>query len=245
MNDDLLQRAASSVRERYDGESRQAARTEARVLAAFRGPARRRSRLSLLAIPLVAALLASAAWGTVAKDLRTWLQSTSRERRAASVPQPSKSLAPNPGISAQRTSAPLRDRALPPAPLPLAPLPPAPSARPSQHSPVLPKASPVQPPAAVPSESEIDALYRAAHHAQFAGADPARALLLWDRYLTAAPNGGLSPEARYNRAIALVRLGRKAEAATALEPFARGEYGGYRRAEAASLLEVLRAQDSP
>jgi hypothetical protein len=63
--------------------------------------------------------------------------------------------------------------------------------------------------------------------------------------LSAAPNGALSPEARYNRAITLARLGRKAEAASALAPFARGDYGGYRQTEAQSLLEVLRPAATP
>ena len=88
-------------------------------------------------------------------------------------------------------------------------------------------------------------LYRTAHRAQFSGGDPSQAVLLWDRYLAAAPNGSLSPEARYNRAIALARLGRKAEAATALEPFARGDYGGYRKTEAELLLGVLRPAAPP
>jgi hypothetical protein len=37
----------------------------------------------------------------------------------------------------------------------------------------------------------------------------------------------------------LVRLGRNAEARTALEPFASGAFGGYRKAEASALLERL------
>jgi len=66
-----------------------------------------------------------------------------------------------------------------------------------------------------------------------------RALTAWDAYLAAAPRGQLAPEARYNRALSLVRLGRIAEARAALAPFANGPAGGYRRAEAAALLERL------
>ncbi|MEP7053400.1 MAG: hypothetical protein ABJB12_23755, partial [Pseudomonadota bacterium] len=105
------------------------------------------------------------------------------------------------------------------------------------------KPKPTPPPAE--SEVEINALYRAAHHAQFGGGDPAQTLTLWDRYLAAAPNGSLSPEARYNRAITLARLGRNSEAASALEPFARGDYGAYRRSEANALLSVLRRASPP
>ena len=93
----------------------------------------------------------------------------------------------------------------------------------------------------VAPKTEPEALFRAAQRAQFTARDPARALELWDRYLAAAPNGSLSPEARYNRAIDLARLGRKAEAAQALEPFARGDYGPYRQVEASALVKTLGA----
>ena len=43
-------------------------------------------------------------------------------------------------------------------------------------------------------------------------------------------------EARYNRAIVLLRLGRHAEARAVLEAFARGDYGAFRRADARLLL---------
>ncbi len=82
-------------------------------------------------------------------------------------------------------------------------------------------------------------LYRAAHTAHFVDHDPTRALAAWDAYLAAAPNGQLAPEARYNRALSLVRLGRTGEARAALTPFADGVYGGYRKAEASALLERL------
>jgi tetratricopeptide (TPR) repeat protein len=93
----------------------------------------------------------------------------------------------------------------------------------------------------VAPKTEREALFRAADRAQFTERDPARAFELWDRYLAAAPNGSLSPEARYNRAIALARLGRKPEAVQALEPFARGDYGPYRQVEASALVKALSA----
>jgi len=108
---------------------------------------------------------------------------------------------------------------------------------------VLAPSAPAPPPTAAPSAlaPDPDALYRDAHDAHFLRHDPAAALAAWDRYLAAAgPNARMSVEARYNRAIALVRLGRTDEARAALEPFARGEYGGYRREDAARLLESLR-----
>ena len=82
-------------------------------------------------------------------------------------------------------------------------------------------------------------LYRRAHQAHFTEHDPARALGLWEAYLREAPRGRFAVEARYNRALCLVRLGRHAEARAALEPFAKGAVGSYRQHEAAELLEAL------
>jgi hypothetical protein len=244
MSDDLLERAARIARERYDGRSKPDSRTEERVLAAVARQTRRPRRFALVAIPLVAALLASAAWASVGEGLRAWLQTSSHGPHASSTPRPAKVVAPSrlgpspPPSAPAAASAPLSEPVAPP------PLAVAPSARP-QHLAALPRALSPPRPQPVASEVEIGALYRAAHRAQFSGGDPSLALLLWDRYLAAAPNGSLSPEARYNRAIALARLGRNAEAAAALEPFARGDYGGYRRSEAQSLLEALRPSAPP
>jgi hypothetical protein len=87
------------------------------------------------------------------------------------------------------------------------------------------------------------ALFRAAHDLHFETRDPAAALAAWDAYLATAPAGKLVVEARYNRALALVRLGHKAEAIAALEPFARGEVlpAGYRQQPARELLRALGA----
>lgn len=84
------------------------------------------------------------------------------------------------------------------------------------------------------------ALYREAHRAHFVDRNYADALTLWNGYLARFPAGIFTLEARYNRAIALVRLGRKQEAAQALSPFAQGEVkGAYRRDEARALLDAL------
>ncbi|HTQ07597.1 MAG TPA: hypothetical protein VMI54_27260, partial [Polyangiaceae bacterium] len=82
-------------------------------------------------------------------------------------------------------------------------------------------------------------LYRAAHQAHFVDRDDSRALDAWDAYLKAAPHGALVPEARYNRALCLVRLHRNDEARIALKPFAEGRYGTYRREDAQRLIAAL------
>ena len=98
---------------------------------------------------------------------------------------------------------------------------------------VAPAPAPEQPAA-------TEALYRAAHEAHFRGGDPAKALAAWDAYLAAEASGRFAIEARYNRALVLARLGRYADARTALAPFAAGEIeNGYRRDEANKLVERI------
>jgi TolA-binding protein len=72
------------------------------------------------------------------------------------------------------------------------------------------------------------------HNAQEPGA-----IAAWDAYLRVASTGALVPEAKYNRALALIRGGRFAEARAALAPFAAGQFGGYRKQEAQQLIERL------
>jgi hypothetical protein len=111
-------------------------------------------------------------------------------------------------------------------------VPPQPVVPPHRAAAAPPRASTVEP---------VEVLYRKAHELHFHGGDPAAALAAWDAYLAAEPDGRFSIEARYNRALVLVRLGRYAEARDALAPFARGETAspGYRRAEAEQLVERL------
>jgi len=81
--------------------------------------------------------------------------------------------------------------------------------------------------------------YGRAHLVHFVDDVPARALTAWNYYLDEFPQGTFAPEARYNRAVCLVRLGRLVEAARALRPFAEGAANGYRRTEARMLLDWL------
>lgn len=83
---------------------------------------------------------------------------------------------------------------------------------------------------------DAERLYEAAHRSHFVDRDWNAALGAWDRYLAEAPRGRFVPEAKYNRAIALLRLGRRDEATRELTPFAQGAFGGYRQEEARSLL---------
>jgi hypothetical protein len=147
---------------------------------------------------------------------------------------------PAPAATATVTRAPLGR-----APAPLTTPPPAPvdsepeaesvtGPRPSAQR-ALALAASAEPPASDPTLP----LYREAHRRHFAEGNPAAALGAWDRYLAAAPSGRFAVEARYNRAICLVRLGRRDEALRALEPFASGAYGAYRQSSARSLVQSL------
>ncbi|MFN0247482.1 MAG: tetratricopeptide repeat protein [Kofleriaceae bacterium] len=82
--------------------------------------------------------------------------------------------------------------------------------------------------------------YRRAHELHFRGSDPKAALRAWDDYLAKYPNGALAPEARYDRALVLVKLARWAEARAALAPFANAKVGSYRQNEAAKILAAIR-----
>jgi len=85
-------------------------------------------------------------------------------------------------------------------------------------------------------------LYREAREVFLSGGDNGRALALWDRYLTEFPSGAFVPEARFNRAVCLLRLGQRSQAKMELEVFAKGS--GYRKAEAEELLTGMAKSSS-
>jgi hypothetical protein len=116
---------------------------------------------------------------------------------------------------------------------------PPPEAAPPEVAPVPRPAAPPRPPR--PAPQVVEALYRRAHDLHFHGGDPAVALAAWNAYLAAEPGGRFSIDARYNRALLLIRLRRYAEARAALAPFARGQVRpeGYRQHEAEQLVERL------
>lgn len=148
--------------------------------------------------------------------------------------------------------APPRPAHRPPRPAPPAPPQPAmsidprPTRQPALEPPeAIPPAPPAPRPVALPPPrrpaATVEVLYRRAHELHFHGGDPAATLAAWDAYLAAEPDGRFAVEARYNRALVLVRLGRYAAARAALAPFARGEVApaGYRQSEAEQLVERL------
>lgn len=244
MSDDLKD-AFRAVRERYDGEHPQADATLSRALFRQRALDRKRRVTRWVVLPVAAALCASTAWASVTGHLPKAISSLlETEHQAPSPaptppPPPSLPLSPPPPPSPPPPQDPIADPIADPPVAPTAPAQPAPvvaSAPKAPPSSSVPAIAPSAPPSANDPHA---ALFADAHRIHFVEKDPARAITAWDAYLAAAPNGRFAPEARYNRALALVRLGRHAEAKKELEAFANGSFGEYRRSEARALLDAL------
>lgn len=234
MSDDLLKSATRALRDEAADSDADGRFTRARVMASLhQGTVKRRTRLAFI-LPLVACLAAGTAWGAATGRLPAMLRAVGQL------------VSYNPPPSAQPQGDAARPAPATPAPAPAPPEPAAPVAAPqvvAEPAKVAPTISAAAAPVATASSSaafqDTDGdLYRLAHEAHFTSHDYARALAGWDAYLRAAPGGRLATEARYNRAICLLRLGRDAEARRALEPFASG-FMGYRQNEARQLLQEL------
>jgi hypothetical protein len=233
---DLLEEAVSALREDGESDDAQHRFTRARVMASLhQGTVKRRTRLAFV-LPIAATFIATSAWGVSSGRAIVWLEEI---RTVFGFPSE-----PKPPPEAPKAKAPSRaPRALeakPQRPVEeVAAIPPPPPVAEEIEKPA-PERVPV--PASAAPDAGLDAeleLYRTAHRAHFTERDSEAALAGWDAYLAKAPKGRFVLEARYNRALCLVRLERKAEARKALEPFARGAFGDYRKREASELLEVL------
>lgn len=233
MSDDLLRRASDALRASHEGSYDRAQETRSRLIASVRRGQPRRRGASIAMLPLAAALAATAAWaGATGRMSAVW-----QAVENLAVPAPTGQRAA-PALSAVPVA---RARATATAPAPAAS---ETLARPSESpSEAVPAGAPggraTSPTERGDAGDAEQSAYLTAHRAHFGGGDPAAALRAWDSYLREFPKGRFAPEARYNRALCLVKLGRNAEASRALEPFANGAYGGYRRAEAQSLREAL------
>lgn len=263
MNEELLEKATSALRDEMsvdgasDGELGRR-RLERALLVA---PRRRKRRAAVLVL-LAATFVGGAAWASVSGRAPSWFHLASETAPAGSASTgalPRDGRSPPPVLAAATVSAtpdqpsPIlsasSERAVEPEPgarLGTPTPPPVPRPRSSaahrfeDHGSVA--ALSADPPSApsAPDSADLDSLFREASNAQFVRKDPSAALAAWDHYLAAAgPSGRMALEARYNRATTLVRLGRTREAREALEPFARGEYGGYRRDDATRLIDAL------
>ncbi|RYZ03157.1 MAG: tetratricopeptide repeat protein [Myxococcales bacterium] len=233
MTEDLLKAATRALQEETDSDSADGRFTRARVMASLhQSKVKRRTRLAFV-LPIAACLAAGTAWAGATGRLPAVFHAISEAVR----------FEPRPAAPAAKSGHPAaKKRVEAPAPLPAADAPPPaapPEAEPAPPTKVAPAPSSKPAPSSSGALADRDGdLYRLAHEAHFSGHDYARALPAWEAYLRAAPSGRLATEARYNRAICLLRLGRTEEARTALKPFALGALG-YRQTEAQQLLNEL------
>jgi hypothetical protein len=232
---DRLERALQVLRDGETGETSDAEATLQRVLASRRAAAPPTVRRLRLWLPIAAVLAVStgalAHWG-LPRIVRP--QASSMGPVTPRIPP----IAP----PEAETHAPDAPDPAPPAPHtpPPAPLLSAPTSRPA-HSPSAPNAIapiPSTTPAATPAPDDAD-VYARAHRLHFDGGSSDASLAAWDDYLARFPTGRFVPEARFNRAIDLLRLHRFAAAREALQPFAEGTFGAYHRDEAKELLQSV------
>jgi hypothetical protein len=245
MTKDALDRAARAARDVGAAAPHEVSRTRARVLESMARKARRRAPRAVWLASAATLLLAGTAWATgstYGARVVSWIGGTLKRAPVAAL-TPHTERGASSWAGARLPDAGPPSAVLPP--LPSADLPPLPAAAASTAPEAVPSLHPAaaaRPVAARSDRPDRDALYAEAHHLHFVAHDPARALEAWDRYLAVAPSdvrAGLVLEARYNRAICLVRLGRRAEAAAALRPFADGEWDGYRQDDARALLRDI------
>ncbi len=240
MNDDVLARATRALREETQGDDASARLTRSRIMAGVaERRVRRRTRVAFL-LPIAATFVAASALGATGSGR----QALAGLARALGLPVgPAATAAPPPARPAPiRRAAPAPEPAVDRAPEPAPPAEPEPGPEPDPAPARVPEVAAALAPEPARSATSADPafdLYRAAHHAHFVERDPAQALAAWDAYLKRAPRGSFALEARYNRALCLLRLQRTAEARVALTPFAEGRYQGYRQGEARELIDAL------
>lgn len=228
--------------------------TQLRVRRSLEARARSRHRVVGVMTTVGILFAGTAAWALATGQVSAlWTPAPVLDAPAPVAPPPAEprrisasAAAPaRPAIVIQPVEAALAAPPLPEAPVDVAPVaPPPPLVAPITSAPPAPArvTAPAAPaPAAADSDTPAEPLYRAAHQLHFHGGDPIITLRAWDAYLAAEPRGRFAVEARYNRALTLIRLRRYDEARAQLLPFASGavEPAGYRQTEAGELIERL------
>ena len=252
MSDDLLKQYTSALRDEYDGAVVSPEATRARVIRTLAERKPRRAKWWSIGIPLLALLGGSTAWAAASGQLAVIVERAGIalgvvEGASSEVPAPSaKKARPANWNETAKPKPSLESSELPNSEEPTPEL--AAKDRLSEPRPLRPQ----QPTAALgPTEAELSkqrelseqaqalAAYKLGHDAHFGRGDCSAAIVAYGDYLQTYPSGSFQLEARYNRAVCLVQVGQLEQAKTALRPFARGAMGGYRKQEAAALLEAL------
>jgi len=247
MTNDALAPWIQAYRDENSGASLDARAIRRRVLVGMGARQRRRLTALRFVLPVAATFIGSvalaASQGALPRleDVRAWLG-------VAETPSAPLPIAPRAKAKRGHQSSPAPSAA-PPAPsavLPAATVAPAPAPTPEPAASLSLEDLPVEPvkptrPRRVSENAlSIDlAAYEQAHRLHFGGSDPARALGAWDAYLASHPSGTFAPEARFNRAVCLLRLGRRSEARAVLEPIAEQSPGAYGRERARNMLDAM------
>lgn len=257
---DVLSRAAKALRDAHTGERQGSGFTRARIMSSLHRERRRRLLRWVVLSPLASLLLLGSAWAqSTGKWPVLWkavvsvfVSAPAAEQgqpprvSPASAPPHTDDARPGPPQPPDEGQGPPGD---PPEPVLREHAPEAPGAerqrarsRSTRRAPLPPReavpgAAPEPPPERA-RDRELS-LFRAAHDLHFGGR-AREAIRAYREYLEAYPNGRFVPEARYNSALDHIKLGNTAAAREALQPFAAGRHGGYRRDEARKLLDALR-----
>lgn len=272
MTDDLLKRATNALRDETGEPELRSGLTRARVLDGAARAQRARGNPLRWIVPFMLTLGAGTAlahvthqyfpevWNAVVPEALE--RSVPEEAVVRRATKPKKQKKAEPVAIATPAPAPVVPA---PAPIVEAPITPEPIAVREPDAP-QPRAKRTHPPVVTqheataetqapvitvkPSASEKPAPVESAELSLFRramklhAAKDRGAIAAWDDFLRVAPSSALATEARYNRALCLVRIGRSDDAQKALAPFARGELDGYRQREATELIDALDDRDA-
>lgn len=272
MSDDLLAKMASALREEHDGATAFPEATRARVVRTLAERKPRRKKWWTVGVPAFVLLGGSTAWASATGQLPLLIEKTVQLVTGTAPEDESEKAAPaRPARSplARQASEPesafdaadsvegaqeadvqeeaAQEETAPPQKQEEQVEPPQTQQVQRQHNQIQQaqknlrgdgsKEAPVAPEDAVGLS-----VYREAHDAHFKQGDCDKAVRLYQKYLSEVPSGSFALEARYNRGVCLLKLGRTEEAVSALRPFADGAYGEYRRASSKELLDAVSAK---
>lgn len=265
MSDDLLKQYTSAFKEEYeDGSTAFPEATRARVIRSLAERRPRRAKWWAIGIPALALFAGSTAFAAASGRLDAIVQRAGVVLGIVAEHQPGAPVAatklgkrrgPTSASSQHATaaaslaaSAPIAE---PPAAMPaLSPSEPLPESGIAQQSPLNSSASQAaplsDPQLQLRHQEEAAALaaYQQAHTAHFGRGDCAAALAAYASYLAHYPRGRFVMEAKYNRALCLLKTGQLPEGRAALLPFAEGTFGNYRQTQARALLDALQSNAS-
>ena len=260
MANDSLKAALAAFQAETHGRSEQADAGLDRLLAGAEARKVRRLPRAVKWLPLAAALAASSAWAALGTDRAasmlgfatdvvdrpTLVQTPVVQRAPAAAARPAdETSAPVPEATAEASKDPKATgtlRASPTGASGAQGTTQRPAAAPGTGSlAAAPSAEPTGDSAAVDARAADTRDFKDAYRIHDHGA-PAASIEAFDRYLRMHPTGRFVPEARYARAVALVRAGRTEDARRALTAFAEAPAGSYRREDAARVLRTLPAR---